>query len=278
MIPSSLAELRNLRVLDVSHNNFEGSVWIEFGLLTNACDINLQNNNKRRKSSHPPWWGTIRGTADTSEMTAALGFWPNHPFRAGEIIDQAFAGRRFREKRRFKTQSSIKRRIQIRLPASRSPPSEAMGADSQGGQRRCRGWLAGEISILWIRRPPETDCYCGDLDLDRLLPCMAEQRWFNLRQAEVIIFVLRQDFREELHLKLYTLRQEKESVIDYIRKFEKLVIHCNVPKPMEHTIAWFFRGLNRDIARIIELQLYYSLEDVYKLYVKVEKQKFTFKT
>ena len=79
-------------------------------------------------------------------------------------------------------------------------------------------------------------------------------------------------YKQELYIKLQTLRQGSLSVEEYVKEFELLLIRCDLNEPQEQTIARFLDGLKRDIANVVELQPFIFLEDVIKLATKVERQ------
>jgi len=63
------------------------------------------------------------------------------------------------------------------------------------------------------------------------------------------------------------------SVGEYMREFEQLLLRGGIHEPQEQTMARFLNGLNPLIARKVELQTYFTLDDVFKLALKVEKRK-----
>ena len=50
------------------------------------------------------------------------------------------------------------------------------------------------------------------------------------------------------------------------------MIRANVVEDREVTMARFLNGLNRDIAKVVELQHYVELEDMVHMATKVERQ------
>lgn len=72
-------------------------------------------------------------------------------------------------------------------------------------------------------------------------------------------------------MKLTHMQQEKQTVEEYKRKFGLLQLHCNIQDPHKRTIVHFVHGLNDEIAFKVELQLFWTLDDVKKLAIKVEK-------
>ena len=79
-------------------------------------------------------------------------------------------------------------------------------------------------------------------------------------------------YRQELYIRLQSLRQGGMCVEDYVKEFEMLMMMCDLQEPQEQTIARFLGGLNKDIADKVELLPFVFVEDVIKLAVKVERQ------
>lgn len=79
--------------------------------------------------------------------------------------------------------------------------------------------------------------------------------------------------KQELYLKLHTLKQKDGSVKEYIREFEKLMMRSDITELKEQTITWFLGGLRQDVANMVKLQPYYSFDDVCKLAINIEKQR-----
>jgi len=63
------------------------------------------------------------------------------------------------------------------------------------------------------------------------------------------------------------------SVGEYMREFEQLLLRGGIHEPQEQTVARFLNGLNRVISRKAELQTYFTLDDVFKLALKVVKRR-----
>nr|XP_010911115.1 uncharacterized protein LOC105037111 [Elaeis guineensis] len=80
-------------------------------------------------------------------------------------------------------------------------------------------------------------------------------------------------YKQELYIKLQSLRQGGMCVEDYVKEFEMLMMRCDLREPQEQTIARFLRDLNKEIVDTMELQSYVFLDDVIKLAVKVERQR-----
>jgi len=63
------------------------------------------------------------------------------------------------------------------------------------------------------------------------------------------------------------------SVGKYMREFEQLLLRGAIHEPQEQTVARFLNGLNPLIATKVELETYFTLDDVFKLALKVEKRR-----
>ena len=79
-------------------------------------------------------------------------------------------------------------------------------------------------------------------------------------------------YRQEMYLRLQSLWQGGMSVEDYVKEFEMLTIQSKVDEPQEKTIARFITGLKFEIASIVELQTFHTLEEAINLACKVERQ------
>ena len=78
-------------------------------------------------------------------------------------------------------------------------------------------------------------------------------------------------YKQELLMDLQSLRQGKRSVEEYVKEFETLIARCDIQESIFESIARFINGLKMDIANVVELQQYNSLEDVIKLASRVER-------
>ncbi|KAI0514121.1 hypothetical protein KFK09_010155 [Dendrobium nobile] len=79
-------------------------------------------------------------------------------------------------------------------------------------------------------------------------------------------------YKQEVFLKYTQLQQQQLSVEEYISEFEQLSLKCDIVEPEEHTIARFLSGLQPSIANVVQLQPYWTFQDVTGLALKVEKQ------
>ncbi|XP_048229542.1 LOW QUALITY PROTEIN: uncharacterized protein LOC125370017, partial [Ricinus communis] len=97
------------------------------------------------------------------------------------------------------------------------------------------------------------------------------ESWREMKQIIRKRFVPSHYYRE-LHQRLQTLIQGSMSVEEYHREMEKAMIRANVIEDREATMARFLRGLNKDIADVVDLQHYVEIEDMVNLAMKVERQ------
>ncbi|KAG6512700.1 hypothetical protein ZIOFF_030829 [Zingiber officinale] len=73
-------------------------------------------------------------------------------------------------------------------------------------------------------------------------------------------------------------QQEGRSVEQYTAEFEHLMLRCDIEEPEEQTIARYLGGLHSEISNIVQLQPYWTFNDVTKLAHKVERQQKVVKT
>ena len=97
------------------------------------------------------------------------------------------------------------------------------------------------------------------------------ESWRDMKQIMRKRFVPSHYYRE-LHQRLQTLTQGSMSVEEYHKEMEKAMIRANVVEDREATMARFLRGLNKNIADVIDLQHYVEIEDMVNLAMKVERQ------
>ncbi|XP_027351492.1 uncharacterized protein LOC113862615 [Abrus precatorius] len=79
-------------------------------------------------------------------------------------------------------------------------------------------------------------------------------------------------YYQDNFIKFHNLRQDSKIVEEYTREFELLMMKCDIQEKEEQTIARFLGGLNPEISQLVQLQQYWTLDDVIKLAIRVEKQ------
>ncbi|XP_058006772.1 uncharacterized protein LOC131182140 [Hevea brasiliensis] len=97
------------------------------------------------------------------------------------------------------------------------------------------------------------------------------ETWDEMKQIMRDRFVPQHYYRE-LHQRLQGLVQGNKSVEEYFKEMEMAMIRANVEEDREATMARFVKGLNLDIANIVELQHYVELDDMLNMAIKIEKQ------
>ena len=80
-------------------------------------------------------------------------------------------------------------------------------------------------------------------------------------------------YRQEIFLKIHDFKKKDLSVEEYIVEFDNLILkRRELVEPKERTIARYLGGLKYEIAKVVQLQPCWSLNDVSKLALKVKKQ------
>ncbi|KAJ9549290.1 LOW QUALITY PROTEIN: hypothetical protein OSB04_021833 [Centaurea solstitialis] len=80
------------------------------------------------------------------------------------------------------------------------------------------------------------------------------------------------NFRQEAFLEYHNLSQRSNTVEDLICEFDRLRMRCGAEEEEEQIIARFFGALQPEIADIVQLQPYWTFNDVCQFALKVEKQ------
>ncbi|XP_057247500.1 uncharacterized protein LOC130589887 [Beta vulgaris subsp. vulgaris] len=79
------------------------------------------------------------------------------------------------------------------------------------------------------------------------------------------------DFTQDMFRKLQVLQQNTLSVEEYVVEFEKINMLCDVDEKAEHKIARFIAGLDKKLAKKVDLQPYWSFEEVVQVAMRAEK-------
>jgi len=74
-------------------------------------------------------------------------------------------------------------------------------------------------------------------------------------------------------LKLHHLKKGSKSVEECTREFEQLLLKCDLKEDESQTLIRYLSGLNEEIAHVVELHPYISLDELSVLAHKVELQK-----
>ena len=78
------------------------------------------------------------------------------------------------------------------------------------------------------------------------------------------------NYHQYIYIKIHNFKQQDLSVEEYSTEFENLIFNRDLQEFEEQLIARYLVGLRFDIAKVIFMQPYNTLEDVIKLALKVE--------
>ena len=81
---------------------------------------------------------------------------------------------------------------------------------------------------------------------------------------------LPQHYLQDSFLEFHDFKQRNLSVEEFTAQFDNLRMLCDLDEPEEQTIARYLGGLRTEIANTVQLQQYWSFNDVVKLSLKVE--------
>ena len=74
-----------------------------------------------------------------------------------------------------------------------------------------------------------------------------------------------ESYKQYIYNRIFSLKQNNMSMSEYMREFEQLLWRGDIHEPQKQTLARFLNGLNPLIASKMELQTYFTLDDVFKL-------------
>ncbi|GKA88712.1 hypothetical protein Tco_0810476 [Tanacetum coccineum] len=106
------------------------------------------------------------------------------------------------------------------------------------------------------------------------------ERVFDLRdipdnlKVKVVAIKLRNyaSLWQNAFFEYHSLMQNSSSLEQFIADFDRLRMRCGADEDEEQVIARFLGALRPDIADIVQLQQFWTLDDVFRLALKVEKQ------
>jgi len=78
-------------------------------------------------------------------------------------------------------------------------------------------------------------------------------------------------YLQDNYLKLHRLKQGTKSVEEYTREFEQLLLKCGLKEDETQTLVRYLSGLDEQIAHVVELHPYSSLDALSSLVYKVER-------
>ncbi|KAK0590976.1 hypothetical protein LWI29_033915 [Acer saccharum] len=83
---------------------------------------------------------------------------------------------------------------------------------------------------------------------------------------------LSEHYKQDAFMKFHNFKQRELSVEEYTAEFDHLMIRCDVVEQEEQMIARYLGGLRVEISDVVQLQPYWTYNDVCKLAMKVDKQ------
>ncbi|GKV27369.1 hypothetical protein SLEP1_g36544 [Rubroshorea leprosula] len=79
-------------------------------------------------------------------------------------------------------------------------------------------------------------------------------------------------YYQDNFVKFHNLQQKSLTMEEYTMEFKQLMMKCDVREKEEQTIARYLGGLDNDISKVVQLQQYWTLDDVIRLALRVKKQ------
>ena len=72
--------------------------------------------------------------------------------------------------------------------------------------------------------------------------------------------------------KLQSLSQRSKTIDEYYHEMDQALMRLNSVEDEKTTMVRFMNGLNKNIAKLVELHQYTNLDDLYQMAVKIEWQ------
>ena len=79
-------------------------------------------------------------------------------------------------------------------------------------------------------------------------------------------------YKQDAFMKFHNFKQRELSVEEYTVEFDHLMIRYDVVEQEKQMIARYLSGLHVEISDVVQLQPYWTYNDICKLAMKVEKQ------
>jgi alanine racemase len=95
--------------------------------------------------------------------------------------------------------------------------------------------------------------------------------WDALKHALRARFVP-SHYQRDLLKKLSRLEQGKNSVEEYYQELQTGMIRCGIEEDNEQIMAHFFAGLNKDIQNILDYKEYHTINHLFHLACKAERE------
>jgi len=95
--------------------------------------------------------------------------------------------------------------------------------------------------------------------------------WDKMRRELTRKFLL-EYYSQEVFIEFHNSKQNSLTIEEYTMEFEELLMKCNIQEPEEQTVARYLGRLSEEIANVVQLQPFWTLNDVIRLALKVKKQ------
>ncbi|PKU70261.1 hypothetical protein MA16_Dca019239 [Dendrobium catenatum] len=128
------------------------------------------------------------------------------------------------------------------------------------------------VKLVAIRLKKAASLWWENLKRSRIREGKSKIETWNKMKRELQRKYIPDQYKQDLFLKFTQLQQQQMTVEEYVAEFEQLSLKCDVVEPEEHTMARFLGGLNTAISNVVQLQSYWTFQDVVNLALKVEKQ------
>ncbi|XP_056694837.1 uncharacterized protein [Spinacia oleracea] len=135
-----------------------------------------------------------------------------------------------------------------------------------------------KVKIVAIKFKKHASIWWENLKRQREREDRSKIRTWDKMKRELKRKFLPSHYHQDIFLKFHHLEQGSKSVAEYIAEFEDLSMKCDNAEPEEQTIARFLTRLDPKISKVVQLQQYWSFNDVTKLALKVESQQTKEKT
>jgi len=128
-----------------------------------------------------------------------------------------------------------------------------------------------KVKIIAVKLKKHASIWWENLKTKRAREGKSKIKTWEKMRRELSKKFLPSHYYQDNFIQLQNLRQKNLSVEEYTREFEKLMMKCDIHEREEQTIARYLGGLNTDVAHPVQLQQYWSLDDVIRLAMRVEK-------
>ncbi|XP_039686533.1 uncharacterized protein [Medicago truncatula] len=128
-----------------------------------------------------------------------------------------------------------------------------------------------KVKIIAVKLKKHASIWWENLKMKRAREGKSKIKTWEKMRRELSKKFLPSHYYQDSFIQLQNLRQKNFSVEEYTREFEKLMMKCDIHEREEQTIACYLGRLNTDVAHPVQLQQYWSLDDVVRLAMRVEK-------